>query len=90
MRLSRFFITRPIFAAVIAILITVMGGIAYFGLPVSQYPDIVPPTVTVLATYPGADAETVASTVAAPRCSYKTALQSQFRVCRRRCSGSGS
>ena len=66
MRLSRFFITRPIFAAVIAILITVMGGIAYFGLPVSQYPDIVPPTVTVHATYPGADAETVASTVAAP------------------------
>src|SRR3569833_2852187 len=66
MRLSRFFITRPIFAAVIAILITVMGGIAYFGLPVSQYPDIVPPTVTVNATYPGADAETVASTVAAP------------------------
>jgi len=66
MRLSRFFITRPIFAAVIAILITVMGAIAYFGLPVSQYPDIVPPTVTVNATYPGADAETVASTVAAP------------------------
>ena len=66
MRLSRFFITRPIFAAVIAILITVMGAIAYFGLPVSQYPDIVPPTVTVTATYPGADAETVASTVAAP------------------------
>jgi multidrug efflux pump subunit AcrB len=66
MRLSRFFITRPIFAAVTAILITVMGAIAYFALPVSQYPDIVPPTVTVNATYPGADAETVASTVAAP------------------------
>ena len=66
MRLSRFFITRPIFAAVIAILITVMGAIAYSALPVSQYPDIVPPTVTVNASYPGADAETVASTVAAP------------------------
>ena len=66
MRFSRFFITRPIFAAVIAILITVMGGIAYLALPVSQYPDIVPPTVTVNAAYPGADAETVASTVAAP------------------------
>ena len=66
MRLSRFFITRPIFAAVIAILITVMGAIAYIALPVSQYPDIVPPTVTVNAVYPGADAETVASTVAAP------------------------
>ena len=66
MRLSRFFITRPIFAAVIAILITVMGAMAYLALPVSQYPDIVPPTVTVNAVYPGADAETVASTVAAP------------------------
>jgi hydrophobe/amphiphile efflux-1 (HAE1) family protein len=66
MRLSRFFITRPIFAAVIAVLITVMGGIAYLGLPVSQYPDIVPPTVTVNATYPGASAETVSETVAAP------------------------
>jgi hydrophobe/amphiphile efflux-1 (HAE1) family protein len=66
MRLSRFFITRPIFASVIAIIITVMGAIAYFALPVSQYPDIVPPTVTVNASYPGADAETVASTVAAP------------------------
>ncbi|WP_066725831.1 efflux RND transporter permease subunit [Sphingomonas pituitosa] len=66
MRLSRFFITRPIFAAVIAILITIMGGIAYFALPISQYPDIVPPTVTVTASYPGASAETVAETVAAP------------------------
>ncbi|MEO7276728.1 MAG: multidrug efflux RND transporter permease subunit [Sphingomicrobium sp.] len=66
MRISRFFITRPIFAGVIAILITVMGAIAYFALPVSQYPDIVPPTVTVNATYPGADAQTVAATVAAP------------------------
>ncbi|HYZ48150.1 MAG TPA: multidrug efflux RND transporter permease subunit [Sphingomonas sp.] len=66
MRLSRFFITRPIFAAVIAIVITIVGAIAYFGLPVSQYPDIVPPTVTVSTTYPGASAETVAETVAAP------------------------
>jgi hydrophobe/amphiphile efflux-1 (HAE1) family protein len=66
MRLSRFFITRPIFAAVIAIAITLVGAIAYLGLPVSQYPDIVPPTVTVTASYPGASAETVADTVAAP------------------------
>ena len=65
-RLSQFFIVRPIFAAVIAILITVVGGLAYFGLPVSQYPDIVPPTVTITAAYPGASAETVAETVAAP------------------------
>ncbi|RYY27411.1 MAG: efflux RND transporter permease subunit [Sphingomonadales bacterium] len=66
MRLSRFFITRPIFAAVIAIVITIVGGLAYLGLPVSQYPNIVPPTVTVTAAYPGASAETVAETVAAP------------------------
>jgi hydrophobe/amphiphile efflux-1 (HAE1) family protein len=66
MRFSRFFITRPIFAAVIAVVITIVGAIAYFQLPVAQYPDIVPPTVTVTATYPGASAETVAETVAAP------------------------
>ncbi len=66
MRLSRFFITRPIFAAVIAIVITIVGALAYLGLPVSQYPNIVPPTVTIAASYPGASAETVAETVAAP------------------------
>ncbi len=66
MRFSRFFIDRPIFAAVIAVVITVVGALAFIGLPVSQYPDIVPPTVTVVAQYPGASAETVASTVAAP------------------------
>ncbi|PEQ14351.1 RND transporter [Novosphingobium sp. PC22D] len=66
MRFSRFFIDRPIFAGVIAVIITVVGTLAYFGLPVSQYPDVVPPTVTVTAQYPGASAETVADTVAAP------------------------
>ncbi|WP_156680537.1 efflux RND transporter permease subunit [Sphingomonas profundi] len=66
MRFSRFFITRPIFAGVIAVMITIIGAIAYLALPVSQYPDIVPPTVTVTATYPGASAEIVAETVAAP------------------------
>jgi hydrophobe/amphiphile efflux-1 (HAE1) family protein len=66
MRMSHFFIRRPIFAAVIAILITIVGAFAYFGLPVSQFPAIVPPTVTVSANYPGASAETVADTVAAP------------------------
>ena len=66
MRFSRFFITRPIFAAVIAIVITIIGAIAYLTLPVSQYPEVVPPTVTVAAVYPGASAETVAQTVAAP------------------------
>lgn len=66
MQLSRFFIDRPIFAAVIAVIITLVGAISYFFLPISQYPDIVPPTVTVTATYPGASAETVADTVANP------------------------
>ncbi|WP_408588933.1 efflux RND transporter permease subunit [Novosphingobium sp.] len=66
MRLSRFFIDRPIFAGVIAVIISVVGALAFFALPVSQYPDIVPPTVTVNAQYPGASAETVANTVAAP------------------------
>jgi hydrophobe/amphiphile efflux-1 (HAE1) family protein len=65
-RLSRIFIDRPIFAAVIAIVITLVGAISYFGLPVSQYPDVVPPTITVSTSYPGASAETVADTVAAP------------------------
>ena len=66
MRLSRIFIDRPIFAAVIAIVITLVGAISYFGLPIAQYPDVVPPTITVSASYPGASAETVADTVAAP------------------------
>jgi len=66
MRLSHFFIRRPIFAGVIAIIITIIGAFAYAGLPVSQFPNVVPPTVTVSANYPGASAETVADTVAAP------------------------
>ena len=66
MKISRFFIDRPIFAAVLAVLVTLVGAISYFFLPISQYPDIVPPTVTVTAVYPGASAETVADTVANP------------------------
>ena len=65
MRMSRFFIDRPIFAGVISIVITLVGAIAYGTLPVSQFPEIVPPTVTISASYPGAGAETVADTVAA-------------------------
>lgn len=64
MRLSHFFIDRPIFASVLSIAITLTGAIAYFSLPVAQYPDIVPPTIQVSANYPGASAETVADTVA--------------------------
>ncbi|MGA2952489.1 MAG: multidrug efflux RND transporter permease subunit [Caulobacteraceae bacterium] len=66
MRLSHFFIDRPVFAAVIAIIIVLVGAIAYPNLSVAQYPPIAPPTVTVNATYPGATAETLADTVSNP------------------------
>src|SRR6202007_2021205 len=65
-KFPHFFIERPIFAAVLSILIVVFGIVAYPGLPVAQYPEIAPPTVVVSANYPGATAETLAETVAAP------------------------
>jgi len=64
--MSRFFIDRPIFAAVLSIVITLAGLVASQILPVAQYPQIAPPTVTINASYPGASAETLARTVAAP------------------------
>jgi multidrug efflux pump subunit AcrB len=66
MRLSHFFIERPVFAAVLAILITLVGAIAFPTLPIAQYPQIAPPSVTISATYPGASAEVLADTVATP------------------------
>ena len=66
MRFSLFFIDRPIFAAVISILLTLLGAVSYFGLPVTQYPEIAPPTIQISATYPGASAEVVSDTVATP------------------------
>ncbi|MES2793239.1 MAG: multidrug efflux RND transporter permease subunit [Planctomycetota bacterium] len=63
---SRFFIDRPIFASVLSIIITLAGGIAVFALPVTQYPEITPPTVEVSAVYPGANSKVVADTIAAP------------------------
>jgi hydrophobic/amphiphilic exporter-1 (mainly G- bacteria), HAE1 family len=66
MRFPHFFIDRPIFAAVLSIVIVIAGGLAYFTLPVAQYPEIAPPTIVVRASYPGANAETVAATVATP------------------------
>jgi multidrug efflux pump subunit AcrB len=65
-KLSHFFIDRPVFAIVVSVLITLLGAIAYPTLPVAQYPQIVPPTVTISATYPGASAEVLADTVADP------------------------
>ena len=64
--ISRFCIERPIFASVLSIIITLAGAAAVFTLPIAQYPDITPPTVIVTASYPGANAEIVRDTVAAP------------------------
>src|SRR5690242_8089519 len=66
MKISHFFIDRPIFASVIAIVIIILGGVAYARLPVAQYPEIAPPIINVTGQYPGASAETVAETVVAP------------------------
>ena len=66
MRFSHFFVDRPIFATVLSILLLIVGSIAYTQLPVAQYPEIAPPTIVVRANYPGADADTVAKTVATP------------------------
>ncbi|MCJ2018639.1 MULTISPECIES: multidrug efflux RND transporter permease subunit [unclassified Methylobacterium] len=66
MRFAHFFVDRPIFASVTSIVFLILGFVAYESLPVSQYPEIVPPTVTVRASYPGANAETVAATIATP------------------------
>src|SRR5947199_3811227 len=63
---SHFFINRPIFAAVLSIVITLAGGIAAFYLPLAQFPSISPPTVSVDCTYPGASAEVVSEAVATP------------------------
>jgi HAE1 family hydrophobic/amphiphilic exporter-1/multidrug efflux pump len=61
-----FFIDRPIFATVIAILITLAGSVSFLGLPVARFPQITPPTIQVTATFPGADAQTIEQSVAAP------------------------
>src|SRR6201997_914586 len=66
MRISHFFIDRPIFASVISIIFVILGGVAFVRLPVAQYPEIAPPTITVTGQYPGASADVVASTVATP------------------------
>ncbi len=63
---SRIFIERPKFALVISILIVIVGGLAIPMLPIESMPDITPPTIKVSATYPGADANTVLESVAAP------------------------
>lgn len=66
MKFSQTFIKRPILSIVISVILMIVGGLAYFGLPVSQYPEVAPPTVVVRAVYPGASAETISKTVATP------------------------
>ena len=64
--ISKFFIERPVLANVIAILMILIGGVALYALPVSQYPNVVPPTVQVTTLYPGASARVLMDTVALP------------------------
>jgi len=66
MGFGHFFVDRPIFASVISIVLMIVGGVALLSLPIAQYPEIAPPTISVTAQYPGANAETIAETVAAP------------------------
>ena len=66
MNISRFFIDRPVFAAVLSIVVFLAGAIALLQLPVSEYPDVVPPSVVVRATYPGANPKVIAETVSTP------------------------
>jgi hydrophobe/amphiphile efflux-1 (HAE1) family protein len=66
MRISHFFIDRPIFASVVAIVFVILGGVAFVRLPIAQYPEISPPTINITGQYPGANATVVAQTVVAP------------------------
>src|SRR4029079_4706954 len=66
MRISHFFIDRPIFAAVISIVFIILGAVSLARLPIAQYPEIAPPVINVTGQYPGASAEVVASTVVTP------------------------
>src|SRR5271154_3786265 len=63
---ARFFVDRPVFATVLSVVIVVVGLVALVRLPIAQYPEIAPPTVSVTASYPGASAKVVADTVATP------------------------
>src|SRR5918995_2884286 len=66
MNFSSFFIKRPIFAAVLSLVLVIAGALAMFRLPISEYPSVVPPTVIVRGAYPGANPKVIAETVASP------------------------
>ena len=85
-----FFLRRPILSAVISIVITLVGALAMRALPIAQYPDLVPPTVNVSVTYPGASAETIASTVLAPLEVNINGVENMLYMTSMAASGSGS
>ncbi|MCR4666345.1 MAG: multidrug efflux RND transporter permease subunit [Desulfovibrio sp.] len=84
------FLRRPVLSAVISILITLVGALALKALPIAQYPDLVPPTVNVQASYPGASAETIASTVLAPLEVNINGVEGMLYMSSTAASGSGS
>src|SRR5690348_4414466 len=66
MKLAQYFVERPILAGVLSVLIVIAGAISLFKLPIGEYPEVVPPTVVVRASYPGANPKVIAATVATP------------------------
>jgi Cu/Ag efflux pump CusA len=92
--MSRFFIDRPIFAWVVAIIIMMFGLVAITRLPISRYPNIAPPSVQITASYPGASAQTVEDSVTQiieqNRCRPRTSCSRRCRCCRRSCSSRAS
>ncbi len=85
-----FFLRRPILSTVISLLITLVGGLAILGLPVAQYPDLVPPQITVRVSYPGASAQTISETVVAPLEVAINGVEDMLYMTSNSSSGSGS
>ena len=85
-----FFLRRPVLSAVISIVITLVGALAMNALPIAQYPDLVPPTVNVSVSYPGASAETISSTVLAPLEVNINGVENMLYMTSTAASGSGS